>query len=358
MRRQVALGAGAAIALGAAASAYFLWPRGDGAAPVAPGRAAGSQAGAAIAAAAAAVPSVPHPCARLALAGAAARTFQAGKRSFAIDGDTLRAAPVRGDRQLVLGVVADARGNHDDTVANVTAARAAFAKAGVELVLVVGGMAERADDLAALVRPLAGGDWPVVLIAGDRERADAAAGAARALGEPVIDGAAVRFLEADGVVVGTLPGVAPGWPLVPATDGCAREAGDDAALVAALGKRSGVRVVATWAPPRQPGGGASDLTRDGVHVGARGLADALAAGGVALVIHGMVNDAALAGPSRGTVDTAHPRALAAGAIDAVPVDRIPGRVQEAPVTGAALIVRVGARRLAWQRLRLGNSTAR
>lgn len=356
MRRRIALGAGAVIALGAATAAYVLWGRGGGAAAQEPGRGAGKAAAVAIRAAAAAVPVVPHPCARLALAGAPARTFQTGKRSFAIDGDTLKATPMRGDRQLVLGVVADARGNQDDTTANIAAARDAFAKAGVELVLVTGGMAESADDLAALVRPLADGSWPVVLIAGDRERADAAAGAAQALGDTVVDGAAVRFVQADGAVVATLPGVPTDWPLVPGADGCARESGDDAALVAAADERPGVRVLASWTPPRQPGAGASDLTRDGVHVGDRGLAAALAAGGVALVVHGMVDDGAVTGPTRGSfaVDEAHPRALAAGAIDAVPVDR----TGKPPVTGAALIVRVGARRISWRRVRLEGSRPR
>ena len=356
MRRRIALGAGAVIALGAATGAYMRWGRGGGAAPQDPGRGAGRAVATAIRTAAAAVPVVPHPCARLALAGAAARTFQAGERAYTIDGDALRATPVRGDRQLVLGVVADARGNRDDTTANVAAARDAFAKAGVELVLVTGGMAESADDLAAVVRPLADGTWPVVLVAGDRERADATAGAARTLGDTVVDGAAVRFVQADGAVVATLPGVAIGWPLVPGTDGCAREAGDDAALVAALQTRPGVRVLASWTPPRQSGAGASDLTRDGVHVGDRVLADALATGGVALVVHGMIDDAAVTGPTRGSlpVDAARPRSLAAGAIDAVPVERS----GKPPITGAALIVRVGARRITWQRLRLQGARAR
>ena len=356
MRRRIALGAGAVIALGAATGAYVLWGRGGSAAAQDPGRGAGTAAAAAIRAAVEAVPVAPHPCARLALAGAPARTFQAGKRSFAVDGDTLKATPVRGDRELVLGVVADARGNQDDTIANVAAARDAFARAGVELVLVTGGMAESADDLAAVVRPLADGSWPVVLIAGDRERADAAAGAGQTLGDTVVDGAAVRFVQADGAVVATLPGVATDWPLVPGADGCARESGDDVALMAAVDERPGVHLLASWAPPRQPGARASDLTRDGVHAGDRGLATALAAGRVALVVHGMVNDGAVTGPTRGSfaVNAAHPHALTAGAIDAVPIERS----GKPPVTGAALIVRVGAKRITWQRVRLEGSRPR
>lgn len=257
---------------------------------------------------------------------------------------------------LVVGVVADARGATPATLRQLAAIRKRFEAAGVELVISLGGMAEHEPALERLYGALArGARWPLVAIPGDREALPAhraAVAQVDASGHAyVIDGSAVRLIAMDGAVVATFPGVAAASQLVAGADGC-RHSGEDAdRLAALLSREQGVRIWAGYAPPRQRGQDASDVARGGIHIGERGLAPAIAASGADLVVHGLVDEAAL-GPARGEIVRARPDHTAVVAAGAAEARRVRGP-DRASIHGSALIITAGAKVIRWRRIRLG-----
>lgn len=292
----------------------------------------------------------PHRCGRFTEAGAEAAAVAVPGR------EVLRAARsldlgVR-DRRLVVGAVADARGDSERTLEGIARVTDAFAAAGVELVLSLGGMGADQDELAAVLAALAeGGDWLVVAVPGDREampahRAAVAALAARGLA--VVDGAQLRFIAADGAVVGTLPGVGEPGQLVSGAEGCVHEVADARAMAEDLAGRKGVKVWAGYAAPRQWREGASDLV-DGVHVGELELGAPLARSGADVVIHGQIDDAAF-GAAKGSARIGGDDrvVLGTGALEAVPLIDWQGDA----IAGAALIATIEGRRVRWSRVRL------
>lgn len=323
------------------------------------GETRGKRAGAALAASLAAAVAqrdrlrAPYRCARLdRTPGDLAPPVLAGGRTLEREGRLLRLGGPGADRTLVLGAIADARGDAPRTLAALEAVAQAFSEGGVEVVLSLGGMGRDEDELAAVLGALArAGDWLVVAVPGDREAVPAhrrAVAALRESGLAVVDGADIRLLEADGAVVATLPGVEARGQLVAGPQGCAHTDDDAAALAASLAAAEGTKVWAGYAAPRQQAAGGSDLV-DGVHAGERVLAEPLARSGAQVVLHGQIDDAALGEP-RGTarLSAKAPAFLGTGALEAVPVT---GWRDEA-VAGAALIAEIGPRRLRWRRVRL------
>src|SRR5690606_19769104 len=151
-------------------------------------------------------------------------------------------------------------------------------------------------------------------------------------------------------------GVEHAGQLVAGADGCVHRPDDAAALAARLAGHDGPRVWAGHAPPRQRGPRASDLALGGVHIGERSLAGALPGARAHLVLHGLVDRAAL-GAGRGKerlLEGAARVVLGAGPIEAAPV---PGRGGPA-LGGAALVVRVAERTVSWERVRMPLSGSR
>jgi hypothetical protein len=250
---------------------------------------------------------------------------------------------------LTIGVVADARGADDATLDRVGRAGRAFAEAGVDLVLSLGGMGGDADELAAVYGALAGaGDAPVVAIPGDREPllAHREAIAKLASTHPLHDGSAIRIIRASSTTVATFPGVAEPSQLLPGEGGCYFEPADAEAMAAFVARREGVVVWAGYAPPRQQGDAASDLVR-GVHIGDRTLATAMRTASVELALHGLVDEAALE-PREGVrrLDTGQTFALAPGPVEALPVLGERRGVS----AGAALLVTLDPPRVEWRRI--------
>lgn len=292
----------------------------------------------------------PHRCGRLDRPPRPGPELAVPGRQVARDGRSLDLGSR--DRRLVVGAVADARGASKRTLANIERVTAAFAEAGVEVVLSLGGMGREQDELAAVLAALArGGDWLVVALPGDRESVPAHRGAVAevaARGLAVVDGAELRLVAADGAVVGTLPGVAEPGQLVAGAEGCVHAVADAAALAEQLAAREGPRLWAGYAAPRQWRAGASDLV-DGVHIGELELGAPLAQSKADVVIHGQVDDAAF-GPAQGAAGIGgDARAvLGTGALEAIPAVDWQGEA----IAGAALIATVEGRRVRWQRVRL------
>jgi len=298
----------------------------------------------------------PWRCARLRPSPSGADAFDAGGRRWTVTGDRLRAEPA-GDA-LRLGIVGDARGGDDPTLVALTYLRVPFEQARVDLVVTVGGMGASEAELLRVLRPLAGGPWPVVAIPGDREALPAhraAIARLRSAGAPIVDGAAIRFIEAGGAVIATLPGLAHAQRLGAGPDGCQHSDADAEELLAALAGRAGQGSRRILVSPRAPRtGGDSDLAPGGIHAGDVGLAQVLAAHPVDVVVHAPLFPRAAGATSRllcatSSCDTAGrasrgPIAIATGSIAAA------ARFDEAEarVAPGALVITINGRGVAWQ----------
>jgi hypothetical protein len=271
-----------------------------------------------------------------------------GARTLSVEGETLSIAP--GEHTLVLGVVSDARGATAETAANLALVRQAFDKEKVDLVISLGGMGTSEEELAAVYRALGAPLWA---IPGDRESIPAHRAALAGLageGRAVFDGSRVKAALAGSVLIGGLAGADSAGQLMAGADGCLYRPTDVTAIAARLAAHPGVRVWAGHAAPRQRGPGSADVALGGVHVGNLALAAALPAARAHLVLHGEVDQAALA-PAAGrgrAIENGPPVVLGTGPVEAMPVAGTRG----APVGGGALVVRVAGRGISWKRLRL------
>jgi hypothetical protein len=212
------------------------------------------------------------------------------------------AAPVRlGDaaqQHATLGVVADARGADEATLARARAAARRFAEAHVDVVLSLGGQGQTRAELESILGALAGPDWLLVALPGDREAIDAHREAVAALakrGLRVVDGSALGFIVVGGVAVGLVPGAPArddGYAhgLIAGADGCARTPHQLVALEQRLAAEPGPHVLAAYRPPRQRGLAATDLALGGVHVGEPALAELAAHVGAVAFVHAGVEE--------------------------------------------------------------------
>lgn len=165
----------------------------------------------------------------------------------------------RSDDGLVIGVIADAGGAAPNTLAALGRLRAQLDAAKPDLVLALGGNGRDDKELVATLGAF--GDratWPIVSLPGDLESETAhrqALATLRKRGDIVLDGRQVRFIEAGGVTIGTLPGAGARERLVAGGDGCGWTSADIAALYAAVTAKSGVRIIASAEAPRRMVGG-------------------------------------------------------------------------------------------------------
>lgn len=271
-----------------------------------------------------------------------------GRRTFTVEADTLTVAP--SDKNLVLGVVADARGATGETAANLALLRLAFAREKVDLVVSLGGMGTGEEELADVYRALGAPLWA---IPGDRESLPAHRAALASLaseGRAVFDGSRVKAIRIDGALIAALPGAPAAGQLVAGADGCLYRPVDVTAVATRLATHHGVRVWAGHSAPRQRGPGSADVALGGVHVGNLALAAALPGARAHLVLHGEIDQAALAPPAgRGRViEGGPPVVLGSGPVEAMPISAARG----APIGGGALVVRVVGHGISWKRVRL------
>jgi hypothetical protein len=280
-------------------------------------------------------------------------------RGVRLDGGRLLLGPAGGgarDRVLVAGIVADSRGATAATLTQIGRVRAELEREQVEVVVSLGGMGTGEDEIARVLEALSrDAPWVVWVIPGEREDIGAhRAAVARlaAAGAPVFDGGRVRLLEVDGVVLGSLPGGSAAGQLAAGAEGCVHRAEDAMALAARLAAQTGVRVWAGHTPPRQTGGLSSDAVLGGVHVGDPDVTAALPASRARVVVHGLVDEAALDAPTgrRSLAGRGEPAILGSGPVEAMPIQGPEG----VTLTGGALIVRVDAaeEELTWRRVQI------
>jgi hypothetical protein len=179
----------------------------------------------------------------------AEETLEVGKRAWKLAGGTMR---LEGAGAIEIGVVADAGGAAPGTLEALRALRGKLA--GVDLVLVLGGMGAGQVELEATLGALAeGAAWPMVAVAGDLEPAGAQAAAIarlRARGSAVIDGRRARWIELPGATIAVIPGAGAAARMVAGAEGCGYRASDVAAVLGELTKREGLRILASAEAPR------------------------------------------------------------------------------------------------------------
>lgn len=282
-----------------------------------------------------------------------------GRRGVQVLGGRLLLGPVWGDardRVLVAGIVADSRGATAATLTQIGRIRAELEREEVEVVVSLGGLGTGEDEITRVLEALSrDAPWVVWAIPGEREDVGAhRAAVARlaAAGAPAFDGGVIRLLEVDGVVLGSLPGGSAPGQLAAGAEGCVHRAEDAMALAARLAAQEGVRIWAGHTPPRQTAGLSSDTTLGGVHVGDPDVAAALPASRARVVVHGLVDEAALGASTgqRSLAGRGEPAILGSGPIEAMPIQGPEG----VTLAGGALILRVdaGADELKWRRVQL------
>ncbi|HWN71504.1 MAG TPA: hypothetical protein VNM90_27895 [Haliangium sp.] len=323
----------------------------------------------------------PHRCARLhpdelGPDVAAVAVDAPGMRSARRRGPILELEPAS-EAPLTLGIVADAHGAVDA----LPGIRRAFQRAGVRIVVSLGGMGTEREAIARALAALAAGApgaagddraaWLLLAMPGDWEavsehRAAIAGlvdrGAPGVPGVPgasgVIDGSDVRLLDMDGIQLATLPGAPHPSRLMAGDQGCVFTTEDATAIAALLAGRPGVRLLLTHAPPRQGRAGLAlihpsptDAGQTAIPMGERALADVLRATPVDAVIHGLV--ATRDRPPAGThpAGAASPVILGAGSLDPLQgIARVaPGEASNgAPPGPTALVARVTSQGITWQ----------
>jgi hypothetical protein len=154
-------------------------------------------------------------------------------------------------RELAIGVFADAGGADPKTLAALARLREKLDK--VDLVLALGGMGTTQSELEATLGAISHG-VPVIALPGDLEAVTAETAAIAALrgkGAQVLDGRLVQWIETPTVAIATIPGTGAVERLVAADDGCAWAADDVARIMTELAGKPGLRIAATAEAPRE-----------------------------------------------------------------------------------------------------------
>lgn len=279
-------------------------------------------------------------------------SIAAGKTNLEIEGRraALRIEGQRSGAAIAVAFVADARGAQPPTIKRLHDLARELDESGVHLVVSLGGMGTTQDELSESLGALADGAFVVIAIPGDRESIPAHRAAIAELSERgagIVDGSLVRLIANDHIAIGTFPGVEHGEQLVAQSDGCQHFPEDAASLAKRMSEHSGVRVWASYAPPRQSGESGSDLTLSGVHVGETMLVDSIARAGAHLVVHGLVDESSWVS-ARGDLRVSDGARVIVGAGS---VDTLPLRQPRKPAFGgSALVASVSPRRVKWRRI--------
>jgi hypothetical protein len=241
----------------------------------------------------------------------------------------------------------------------------AFRRAGVGLVISLGGMGMERDVIGRALAALAAVEhgaaghaaWPVLAMPGDWESVPEHRAAVAALADRgVLDGSEIRLLDMGALQLATLPGAPHASRLMSGSDGCVFTTEDATAITTLLAGRPGARLLFVHAPPRQgsaglgaPHASPTDTGHTGTSVGERALADVLRATPVDAVIHGLVATRDSAGGER-SLDASDPVILGAGSLDPLQatalaaLDELPSSAPRGPT---ALVAKVTSERITW-----------
>jgi hypothetical protein len=269
----------------------------------------------------------------LSAAFAGADKHRAPWRCAAPDGPTLADETIKGWKlaghtltadatgEITIAAIADAGGAAPATIAALGRIKTKLAT--VDLVIALGGMGTTQAELEATLGAIADkAPYPVVALPGDLEGAGALAAAItslRAKGMLVIDGRLAQRIELPGASIATIAGASADTRLVAGGDGCAYQAADVPAVLAALTAKPGLRILATAEAPR--------ITIDGEPAGELALTPGPGTE-IDLVLHGPAGVTATKNRTGGRDADAIP--LTPGSADATP--RLPGGLH-APTAG-------------------------
>jgi hypothetical protein len=194
----------------------------------------------------------PWRCAALDAPALADETLATGPRRWQLGGHAVRR--LDDDRELVIGVIADAGGAAPTTIATLRALRGRFDAATADVVLALGGMGATPAELEATLGVLADhATFPVIALPGDLEPTRGLATAIatlRSRGDVVVDGRLGRWIELPGATIGTIPGAGATVRLVAGAEGCGWRSDEVVQVFAALAARPGLRIAATAEAPR------------------------------------------------------------------------------------------------------------
>lgn len=244
---------------------------------------------------------------------------------------------------LTIAYVADARGADAETRRAIAKHRATFKEAGVRIIVSLGGLATKGDDLQSLLQDLLG-DTQAILIAipGDRESIPEHRAAIKRMaktGARVLDGSYYQLIRVGEVVLANMPGIAMSSNLIAKMKGCQHLEIDAKELLRDGLREQDIILLNSYAPIRAEEIRAQDRGLGGIHVGELALVPLLQHTQIAAAIHAMV---APENPSTtGNVRiSASALLLATGSLDALE------RKSE------ALLVTLAGTTLSWRRLRV------
>jgi hypothetical protein len=241
---------------------------------------------------------------------------------------------VRGlDRGVVmLGLIAGITEASPENLANVAFFLGRFKDAGVQAILVPGGVGLAPKDVSGILEALAAAPIPILVSPGAQESFDVLAAAiddARKRHPQILDMTRVRRVRLGSATVLSLPGYYRAFYLEAGERGCSYGAGDllDAMSLAEKGRAN---VLLAASPPRGSGDPAVDRGRGAANIGDPALASALSKAGIRFGLFGHVYES---GGHATLADGATPVSagvwqdslyLQAGAADAVPVSLVGG----------------------------------
>lgn len=233
---------------------------------------------------------------------------------------------------VMLGLIAGITEASPENLANVAWFLGRFKDAGVQAILVPGGVGLAVKDVSGILAALAAAPVPILVSPGAQESYDVLSSAiedARKRHPQILDMTRVRRVRLGSATVLSLPGYYRAFYLEAGERGCSYGAGDLSDMVS-LAEKGRTNVILAASPPRGAGDSAVDRGRGNANIGDPALAEALRKAGIRFGLYGHVFES---GGHATLADGATPVAsgvwqdslyLQAGAADAVPVSLVGG----------------------------------
>jgi len=231
-----------------------------------------------------------------------ARRFEAGGKSYELNGYQLKVLNPDSDRRVRIGALGASKDIADGTRANIQASLKWFEQEGVEWIVANGDLAMDEFDFEEIIDILAASKVPVLIVLGNADSRGSWARIYRARYEKypnLIDGTLVRQILADDVEFWTLPGYH-NKAFVKQTGACTYSAQDVAAMKTALQPASNDPVaLVSHGPPQGRGKRALDWIPDKVNVGDPDLSKLIKRKNIAFGIFGHILEAGGVGVGAG-----------------------------------------------------------
>ncbi len=191
---------------------------------------------------------------------------------------------------VVLGVIAGISEPEAATKKNVDLFLEHFKEAGVQAILVPGGVGMDPGHVREILRLLAKAPVPILVVPGEQENYDVfhrTIGELRKKSPQLIDMTTVRRVRIGNLQIVSLPGYYKPFYLKAGERGCSYEESDIEATLALFEKES-TGVLLSPTPPRGRGPGSVDRARAGVNIGDPRLTEAMGKANIAFGLFGYV----------------------------------------------------------------------